>query len=85
MTEEDEYQEHLDLHEDVADEIKALLADRLPEASCQTDVLLSLVHGILQSMTDAEDVAEVMNNIGLIALSRMSTDAMLMNNSAGNA
>jgi len=85
VTEEDEYQEHLDLHEDVADEIRAVLADRLPEASCQTDVLLSLVHGILQSMTDAEDVAEVMNNIGLIALSRMSSDAMLMRGTQGNA
>lgn len=82
MTEEEIHEE---LHYDVADEVRGLLDRLLPATSCQADVLLMIVHDLLQHMTDAEDIGDVMNSIGRIALTRMSNDVMLVHGAAGSA
>lgn len=76
MTEDDD---HLDLHVQIEDDIRSILAGIFPEAMCRANVLLNLLHVEFMALDDVDDVAELAEDMLDILGNRAMNDLTLFN------
>lgn len=75
---------HLDLHLEIEEEVRSMLTSMFDDPLCRANVLLNVFYAEFMALDDADDVAELVDDLGDILLSRATSDLRLFM-PAGNA
>lgn len=68
---------HLDLHTEIEDEVRSILTGTFDDPLCRANVLLRIFYEEFMALDDADDVAELAEDLSDILMSRTVSDLRL--------